>query len=104
VEVTVMKKVLFPGFVLSFVIAAIAVSQGPQAANPKHAQISTPEGMNVNFVADNIQRQGQIMQLRGNVEIRTHDMSLHADDLTYDQRTAEINANGNVRIKLETQN
>ncbi|HET9131313.1 MAG TPA: hypothetical protein VFO86_10215 [Terriglobia bacterium] len=99
-----MKKVLFPGFVLSLVIAAIAVSQGTQAANPKHAQISTPEGTNVNFVADNIQRQGQVMQLRGNVEIRTHDMSLRADDVTYDQRTAEINANGNVRIKLETQN
>jgi lipopolysaccharide assembly outer membrane protein LptD (OstA) len=31
-------------------------------------------------------------------------MSLHADDVTYDQSSAEIKANGNVRVKLETQN
>jgi lipopolysaccharide assembly outer membrane protein LptD (OstA) len=104
VEDTVMKKVVFAGLVLSFVIVAIAVSQGTQATNPKHAQISTPEGANVNFVADNIQRQEQILQLKGNVEIRTREMSLHADDVAYDQKTAEIKASGNVRIKLETQN
>jgi lipopolysaccharide assembly outer membrane protein LptD (OstA) len=86
------------------IIVTIAVSQGAQATNRKHAQIATPEGSNVNFIADTIQRQNQIMQLKGNVEIRTHDMSLHADDVTYDQSSAEIKANGNVRVKLETQN
>ena len=44
------------------------------------------------------------MQLKGNVEIRTHDMSLQADDVTYDQKTGEIEATGKVRIKLEPQN
>ena len=99
-----MKKVIFGSLVLSFVIVAIAISQGTQGTNQKHAQIATPEGSNVVFAADNIQRQDQVMQLRGNVEIRTHDMALHADDVTYNQKTGEIEARGMVRIKLETQN
>jgi lipopolysaccharide assembly outer membrane protein LptD (OstA) len=98
-----MKKMIFGSLVLSFVVVAIALSQG-QGTNPKHAQIATPEGSNVQFVADNIERQDQVMKLKGNVEIRTHDMSLHADDVTYDQKTGEIEATGKVRIKLETQN
>jgi lipopolysaccharide assembly outer membrane protein LptD (OstA) len=91
-----MKKVIFGSLVFSLV----AVSQ----VNPKHAQIATPGGSNVQFVADNIERQTQVMKLKGNVEIRTHDMLLHADDVTYDQKTGEIEATGKVRIKLETQN
>ena len=99
-----MKKIIVGSLVLSFVVVAIAISQGAQDTNPKHAQIATPEGSNVVFVADNIERQEQVMKLKGNVEIRTHDMSLHADDVTYDQKTGEIEATGKVRIKLETQN
>ena len=99
-----MKKVIFASLILSFILVAIAASQGTQTASPKHAQISTPEGANVNFVADNIQRQDQTLQLSGNVEIRTREMALYADNATYDQNTAEIKATGNVRIKLETQN
>jgi len=91
-----MKKMIFGSLVFSFV----AVSQ----VSPKHAQIATPEGKNVQFVADNIERQAQVMKLKGNVEIRTHDMALHADEVTYDQKTGEIEAAGKVRIKLETQN
>ena len=99
-----MKKVIFGSLGLSFVIVAIAISQGAQGTSQKHAQIATPEGSNVVFAADNIQRQEQVMQLRGNVEIRTHDMALHADDVAYNQKTGEIEARGTVRIKLETQN
>ena len=99
-----MKRTIFVILFLSSLVAAIAVSQGTQATNRKHAQIATPEGSNVNFVADNIQRQGQLMQLTGNVEIRTREMALHADDVTYDQKTGEIEAAGKVRIKLATQN
>jgi len=101
VEGTVMKKIVGGSLILSFVLVAIAISQG---TNPKHAQIATPEGKNVQFVADNIERQAQVMKLKGNVEIRTHDMALHADEVTYDQKTGEIEAAGKVRIKLETQN
>ena len=99
-----MKKAIFGSLVLSFVIVAIAISQGTQGTSQKHAQIATPDGSNVVFVADNIERQDQVMQLRGNVEIRTHDMSLHAEDVSYNQKTGEIEARGIVRIKLETQN
>jgi len=100
-----MKKTLFGSLGLSFVVVAIAISQGtPGTGNQKHAQIATPGGSNVGFAADSLQRQEQVMHLRGNVEIRTHDMSLHADDVTYDQKTGEIEATGKVRIKLETQN
>jgi lipopolysaccharide assembly outer membrane protein LptD (OstA) len=31
-------------------------------------------------------------------------MSLRADDVTYNQKTGELEATGNVRAKLETQN
>ena len=99
-----MKKIIFGSLALILAVVAIAISQGVQGINRKHAQIATPEGSNVGFAADRIQRQDQIMQLKGNVEIRTHDMSLHADDVTYDQKTGEIEATGKVRIKLETQN
>jgi lipopolysaccharide assembly outer membrane protein LptD (OstA) len=95
-----MKKMIFGSLAFGFIAVAIALSQ----ENPKHAQIATPQGSNVQFVADKIERQAQVMKLKGNVEIRTHDMSLHADDVTYDQKTGEIEATGKVRIKLETQN
>ena len=98
------KKTIFAILLLSSLVAAIAVAQGTQATNRKHAQIGTPEGSNVNFVADNIERQNQVMHLKGNVEIKTHDMLLHADDVTYNQKTGEIESTGKVRIKLETQN
>jgi lipopolysaccharide assembly outer membrane protein LptD (OstA) len=99
-----MKKIIGGSLILTFVVVAIAISQGTQRTNQKHAQIATPEGSNVGFAADNIQRQNQVMHLTGNVEIRTHDMALHADDVTYDQKSGEIEASGKVRIKLETQN
>jgi lipopolysaccharide assembly outer membrane protein LptD (OstA) len=98
-----MKKIIFGSLVLSLAVVAIAISQGTRSADQKHAQIATTGGSNVAFAADSIQRQDQIMQLKGNVEIRTHDMSLHADDVTYDQKTGEIEATGKARIKLETQ-
>jgi len=100
----VMKKAIILSLVLIFVVVAIGISQRTPGANQKHAQIATPGGSNVGFAADNIQRQDQLMQLKGNVEIRTHDMSLHADDVTYDQKTGEIEAIGKIRIKLEIQN
>ena len=99
-----MKKTIIGSFILSFVVVGIGISQRTPSANQKHAQIATPGGSNVGFAADSIQRQDQLMQLKGNVEIRTRDMSLHADDVTYDQKTGEIEAIGKVRIKLETQN
>jgi lipopolysaccharide assembly outer membrane protein LptD (OstA) len=99
-----MRKIIFTSLVLTLALVAIAISQGAEGTNRKHAQIATPGGSNVGFAADSIQRQDHIMQLRGNVEIRTHDMSLQADDVTYDQKTGEIEATGKVRIKLEPQN
>src|SRR5712672_2829444 len=99
-----MKRTILGSLLLSLVIAAIAISQGTPGANQKHAQIATPGGSNVQFAADSIQRQDQIMQLKGNVEIRTREMALHGDNVTYDQKTGEIEATGRVRIKLETQN
>ena len=99
-----MKKTIFVFLFLSSLVAVIAVAQGTQATNRKHAQIATPEGSNLNFVADSIERQNQVMHLKGNVEIKSHDMLLHADDVTYNQKTGEIESTGKVRIKLEDQN
>jgi len=98
-----MKKTILGSLVLGFGIAALAPSHGAQGTDQKHAQIASPGGSNVGFAADNIQRQDQVMHLTGNVQIRTHDMSLQAEDVTYDQKTGELEATGKVRIKLEAQ-
>ena len=99
-----MKNAIIGSLILISVMVAIALVQGAQRLDQKHAQIATPGGSNVGFAADNIQRQEQVMQLRGNVEIRTHDMVLRAEDVAYNEKTGEIEARGVVRIKLETQN
>jgi lipopolysaccharide assembly outer membrane protein LptD (OstA) len=102
-----MKRTLFGSLVLSIVVVGMAMSQGPQSSSQKHLQIATPGGSNVGFAADNIQRQQpeiHIIQLKGNVEIRTHDMDLRTDEAEYNSKTGEINARGTVHITLETQN
>jgi len=100
-----MKQSIWVSVVLFLVLGAFAVSQGSQVTMQKHFQIATPGGSNVGFAADDIQRQPatQTLQLRGNVEIRTHDMALHTNEATYSEKTGEIEARGIVRIKLETQ-
>jgi lipopolysaccharide assembly outer membrane protein LptD (OstA) len=102
-----MKRIMFGSLVLSIVMVAIAMSQSPRSSAQKHLQIATPGGSNVGIAADNIQRQQpamHVVQLKGNVEIRTHDMELRTDEAEYNEKTGEIEARGSVHIRLETQN
>jgi lipopolysaccharide assembly outer membrane protein LptD (OstA) len=93
-------------FVGAIAMAAAAPAQVDPAAEVKQILIATPEGPNIGLTATAIQRQApamNVVQLRGNVEIRTKDMILRADEADYNEKTGEIEARGAVHIKLETQ-
>ena len=98
-----MKQTLFAILALASAITIASAGQVNPAAERKYVMIATPEGPNISLTATAIQRQAPIVQLRGNVEIKTKDMILRADEADYDQNTGEIEARGAVRIKLETQ-
>ena len=98
-----MKQTLFAILALTSAITIASAGQVNPAAERKYVMIATPEGPNISLTATAIQRQAPIVQLRGNVEIKTKDMILRADEADYDQNTGEIEARGAVRIKLEAQ-
>jgi len=52
------------------------------------------------LVADHLQHDRFLVQLQGNVEIRTAGMILQADEANYYAATGEIKASGNLHIKL----
>ena len=103
-----MKKwTILSVFVLAIIglMAVAGVAQIDQVT-VKHLQVATPRGLNVGFAANSIERHQpdrNILELAGNVEIRSRDMILQADRATYDQNTGEIKPTGNVRLKLEPQ-
>ena len=72
-------------------------------AERKHWMIAMPEGGNIGLSATVIQRQAPVVQLTGNVEIRTRDMLLRAEEVSYNEDTGEIEARAAVYIKLESQ-
>ncbi len=98
---------LIVGTVL-FVAAVVAVQPGvlsmqnPPTEIQKNLQIATPDGVNVSVSALTAQRTGQMLQLKGNVTIKTKDVVMRADEADYNERTAEIALRGNVSVKLET--
>jgi len=99
-----------PAIVSVFILAMIglvAIAGVPQQVTElKHLMIATPNGPNVGFAASSIERHQpdlNVLELTGNVEIRSKDMILQADRATYDQNTGEIKPSGNVRVKLEPQ-
>ena len=98
-----MKQIGLVIFVLACAVAAISATQVTPAPERKQIMIATPEGPNIGLTAAAIQRQAPVTQLRGNVEIRTKDMILRADEAEYNENTGEIEARGTVRIKLENQ-
>ena len=99
-----MKQAIFAILAFASAISMASAGQVNPAAERKYVMIATPEGPNISLTATAIQRRAPLVQLRGNVEIRTKDMILRADEASYNQNTGEIEANGAVRIKLEAQN
>ena len=101
-----MKQTVF--IILALVCVAVTARawQVDRAAEQKHLMIMTPEGPNIGLAALSIQRElssVNLVQLKGNVEIKTKDMILHADEAVYNETTGEIEARGVVHLKLETQ-
>jgi lipopolysaccharide assembly outer membrane protein LptD (OstA) len=97
------KQTIFAILALASAITIASAGQVDPAAERKYVMIATPEGPNISLTATAIQRRAPIVQLRGNVEIKTKDMIFRADEADYDQNTGEIEARGTVRIKLEAQ-
>ena len=52
--------------------------------------------------SDNVVRSGDLVQLRGNVEVHTPGTFVQADDVDYHLSTGEMEPRGNVRIKPAT--
>jgi lipopolysaccharide assembly outer membrane protein LptD (OstA) len=97
------KQTIFAILAFASAITMASAGQVNPSGERKHVMIATPEGPNIGLTATAIQRQAPMIQLRGDVEIRTKDMILRADEANYNQNTGEIEAHGTVRIKLEAQ-
>ena len=98
-----MKKTIFVILAFAGVMTIAGATQVNPTAERKHVMIALPEGPNIDLSATVIQRQAPVVQLRGNVEIRTRDMLLRAEEVSYNENTGEIEARAAVYIKLESQ-
>lgn len=72
----------------AFLLALPAAAQQP-ATPPPSADI-------VEIVADSQQKAGEVYLLQGNVEVRYRGMTLHADQVTYDEKKRTVEARGHV--------
>ena len=55
----------------------------------------------VSVRADSMSRQGAIHHLRGNASLETSAVSIRAEDIDYNQESNEIEAHGDVLVKLK---
>jgi len=92
-------------FALLVVVSSIFIASAQPQEALKHFQVETPDGTNVRMSAENIEREmpGPVVKLDGNVEIRTKDMILNADEADYDINTADVEFHGRVHVKLARQ-
>ena len=102
-EATNVKQTIFVILAFAGALAVAGATQVNPVAERKHVMIAMPEGGNIGLSATVIQRQAPVVQLRGNVEIRTRDMLLRAEEVNYNENTGEIEARAAVYIKLESQ-
>ena len=101
-----MKYALFAIALLICAIGTVGLSQSTSTRERKHTTIATPEGPNIQLSADSIERNEtawDVVQLKGDVQIKTKDMLLNTDEAAYNQKTGEIEAHGTVHIKLASQ-
>lgn len=74
--------------------AAISAVEEDQAKPNPTARLRPGEPVTIQ--ADSQEAQGDVYQLRGNVEIRFRDYTLKADEMVYNDNTGEISATGHV--------
>ena len=101
-----MKQTILVLLAFACAVATVCATQVNPTSERKQVMIASPQGPNIGLTATAIQRQApamDVVQLRGNVEIRTKDMVLRADEADYNENTGEIEARGTVRIRLESQ-
>lgn len=82
---------------LGFWLAALCVFGGfVSAARAQQPATPPPSSDVVEIVADSQQKAGSVYLLRGKVEIRYRGMTLHADEVTYDEKARTVEARGHV--------
>ena len=91
-----------------FVAAPVVISQarpapaGDQASAqdktiaPAKVQVSATEGEELIVSAQQQEKQGDQFTLRGEVEIKFRDYTVHADQITFNRATGDMNAQGHV--------
>ena len=67
----------------------------PQASSPQ------PEPDEVVILAEQQQKTGSIVTLRGNVEIRYRGATIFADEIVYDEKELTLEVRGNVALEIE---
>jgi lipopolysaccharide assembly outer membrane protein LptD (OstA) len=50
------------------------------------------------YIAESLRRDGEVIHLKGNVELRTNGILLQAEEVDYHWRTGEISAHGDVQV------
>ena len=95
-----MKFWVFPALVSILLVVASVLALSAQGT-AKDFQIATPAG-DITISALNIQTEtpGHVVKAKGNVEIRTKEMVVTANEADYHIDTADIALRGPVHVKL----
>jgi LPS-assembly protein len=77
-----------------------AAQQAAKPGEPVRSRFafSATEGEPVSATFNELEKVGNVYTLRGNVEIGFRDYTMHADTLTYDSVSSDIEATGNVSV------
>ena len=98
-----MKQAVFAIVAFASAISMASAGQVNPSAERKHVTFFDRHIFAPSVIATAIRLQPPVIQYSGNVEIRTKDMVLRADEVKYNQNTREFEAHGTVRIKLKAQ-
>lgn len=79
--------------IATFVLVCAAMT-GAQTINP------SPEEPKIQLTAENIERDGEMLRLRGRVVITGDSMQVRADEADYNPATGEADVRGSVRLKI----
>jgi lipopolysaccharide assembly outer membrane protein LptD (OstA) len=75
------------------------VVAGASAQDVPGTPLGAPQAGDLEILAGEQQTDGPLRMARGNVELRMNGMILNADEIDYNEQTADIEARGNVRYR-----
>jgi len=81
-------------------LLAIAIFCTPAGIFLGQSTTTTAASRNLKLTAEHMTRKGEIIQLRGHVQITTDAVVIHADKADFNSSTGELQPRGNVRLNL----